>query len=44
MLDLATLPGLTRAERVQVLDSWLGTLLDDAVVGTPPSAFPGVGP
>ena len=37
MLDLAALPGLTRAERVQVLDSWLGTLLDGAVTGTPPS-------
>ena len=37
MLDLAALPGLTRAERVQVLDSWLGKLLDDAVTGTPPS-------
>jgi [protein-PII] uridylyltransferase len=37
VLDLAALPGLTRAERVQVLDSWLGTLLADAVAGTPPS-------
>ena len=35
MLDLAALPGLTRAERVQVLDSWLGSLLDDAVARTP---------
>jgi [protein-PII] uridylyltransferase len=37
VLDLAALPGLTRAERVQVLDSWLGELLDAAVAGTPPS-------
>jgi [protein-PII] uridylyltransferase len=37
VLDLASLPGLTRAERVQVLDSWLTTLLDDAVAGTPPA-------
>ncbi|MDP9392249.1 MAG: [protein-PII] uridylyltransferase [Actinomycetota bacterium] len=37
MLDLAALPGLTRAERVRVLDSWLGALLDDAVAGTPPA-------
>ena len=37
MLDLAALPGLTRAGRVQMLDSWLGGLLDDAVTGTPPS-------
>ena len=36
MLDLAALPGLTRAGRVQMLDSWLGKLLDDAVTGTPP--------
>jgi [protein-PII] uridylyltransferase len=36
VLDLATLPGLTRDERVQVLDTWLGGLLDDAVAGTPP--------
>jgi [protein-PII] uridylyltransferase len=37
VLDVAALPGLTRAERVQVLDSWLGRLLDEAVAGTPPS-------
>jgi len=37
VLDLAALPGLTRAGRVQMLDSWLGKLLDDAVTGTPPS-------
>jgi [protein-PII] uridylyltransferase len=36
-VELAALPGLSRAERVQVLDSWLGALLDDAVAGTPPS-------
>ena len=32
MLDLEALPGMTRAERVQALDSWLGGLLADAVV------------
>ena len=37
MLDLARCPTWTRAERVQVLDSWLGKLLDDAVAGTPPA-------
>jgi [protein-PII] uridylyltransferase len=36
VLDLAALPGLTRAERVATLDSWLGGLLADAVAGTPP--------
>jgi [protein-PII] uridylyltransferase len=36
VLDLEALPGLTRAERVQALDSWLGSLLADAVAGTPP--------
>lgn len=36
MLDLGALPGLTRAERVQAVDTWLGGLLADAVAGTPP--------
>jgi [protein-PII] uridylyltransferase len=36
VLDLQALPGLTRAERVQALDTWLGGLLADAVDGTPP--------
>ncbi|SOD92987.1 [protein-PII] uridylyltransferase [Blastococcus haudaquaticus] len=36
MLDLAALPGLSRAERVQALDTWLDGLLADAVGGTPP--------
>ena len=36
MLDLEALPGLTRTERVQVVDTWLGGLLADAVGGTPP--------
>ncbi|WP_249522788.1 [protein-PII] uridylyltransferase [Modestobacter marinus] len=35
MLDLATLPALPRAERVQALDDWLAGLLDDALAGTP---------
>ncbi|MGY1700091.1 [protein-PII] uridylyltransferase [Geodermatophilus sp. SYSU D00766] len=36
MPDLGALPGLTRAERVQQLDAWLGGLLAAAVAGTPP--------
>src|SRR5215203_1980190 len=36
VLDLAALPGLTRAERVQALDAWLAVLLTEAVDGTPP--------
>ena len=36
MLDIEALPGLTRDERVQALDAWLGGLLKDAVAGTPP--------
>jgi [protein-PII] uridylyltransferase len=36
VLDLEALPGLTRAERVQTVDSWLAGLLADAVAGTPP--------
>jgi [protein-PII] uridylyltransferase len=36
VLDTEALPGLTRAERVQVIDAWLTGLLDDAVAGTPP--------
>ncbi len=36
MLDLEALPGMSRAERVQALDAWLGGLLADAVAGTPP--------
>ncbi len=37
MPDLRSLPDLTRAERVRVLDAWLGGLLADAVAGTPPA-------
>ncbi|MBM7805493.1 [protein-PII] uridylyltransferase [Geodermatophilus bullaregiensis] len=37
MLDLGALPDLPRAERVRVLDAWLGGLLTDAVTGTPPA-------
>jgi [protein-PII] uridylyltransferase len=37
VLDPEALPGLTRAERVQTVDSWLGGLLADAVGGTPPA-------
>ncbi|MET0764113.1 MAG: [protein-PII] uridylyltransferase [Blastococcus sp.] len=37
MLDLQALPGLSRAERVDVLARWLAGLLDDAVAGTPPA-------
>jgi [protein-PII] uridylyltransferase len=36
VLDLEALPELTRLERVQALDAWLGGLLADAVAGTPP--------
>jgi [protein-PII] uridylyltransferase len=36
VLDLEVLAGLPRAERVAVLDQWLGGLLADAVAGTPP--------
>ncbi|MGY1735519.1 [protein-PII] uridylyltransferase [Geodermatophilus sp. SYSU D00684] len=36
MPDLGSLPELPRAERVRVLDAWLGGLLADAVAGTPP--------
>jgi [protein-PII] uridylyltransferase len=36
VLDLGALPGLTRGERVQAVDSWLTGLLRDAVAGTPP--------
>ncbi|MGY1785872.1 [protein-PII] uridylyltransferase [Geodermatophilus sp. SYSU D00698] len=36
MPDLKGLPDLPRAERVRVLDAWLGGLLADAVAGTPP--------
>lgn len=36
MLDLGALPGLTRPDRVRVVDEWLGGLLADAVAGTPP--------
>ncbi|WP_336032232.1 [protein-PII] uridylyltransferase [Geodermatophilus sp. FMUSA9-8] len=36
MPDLASLPDLPRAGRVQLLDAWLGDLLADAVAGTPP--------
>ena len=35
MLDTAALPGLPRAERVQVLDDWLAGLLTEALAGTP---------
>jgi [protein-PII] uridylyltransferase len=37
VLDVEALPGLTRGERVQAIDTWLGGLLADAVAGTPPS-------
>ncbi|MGY1603017.1 [protein-PII] uridylyltransferase [Geodermatophilus sp. SYSU D00815] len=36
VLDIEALPGRSRAERVQALDSWLTGLLADAVAGTPP--------
>jgi [protein-PII] uridylyltransferase len=36
VLDTGSLPALPRAERVEVVDSWLTTLLDGAVAGTPP--------
>src|SRR5215218_7639132 len=36
VLDTGALPALSRAERVQAVDSWLGGLLADAVAGTPP--------
>ena len=36
MLDVGALPDLSRSERVQALDAWLGGLLADAVAGTPP--------
>ncbi|MGY1649942.1 [protein-PII] uridylyltransferase [Geodermatophilus sp. SYSU D01119] len=36
MPDLGSLPDLPRAERVRLLDGWLGGLLADAVAGTPP--------
>ena len=35
MLDIEALPGLSRPERVQAVDSWLAGLLADAVAGTP---------
>ena len=35
MLDTEALPELSRADRVAVLDAWLGQLLADAVAGTP---------
>jgi [protein-PII] uridylyltransferase len=36
VLDTQALPALTRAERVQALDSWLCGLLADATAATPP--------
>ncbi|RBY82267.1 [protein-PII] uridylyltransferase [Blastococcus sp. TF02A-26] len=36
MLDTDSLPALTRAQRVQTLDTWLTGLLADAIAGTPP--------
>jgi [protein-PII] uridylyltransferase len=33
--DLGSLPDLPRAERLRLLDAWLGSLLADAVAGTP---------
>jgi [protein-PII] uridylyltransferase len=36
VLDLQALPGLTRVERNDAVDSWLTGLLADAVAGTPP--------
>ncbi|SEO89633.1 [protein-PII] uridylyltransferase [Trujillonella endophytica] len=38
MLDIDSLPALSRAQRVQTLDAWLAGLLDAAVAGTPPPA------
>ncbi|TQN41840.1 UTP--GlnB (protein PII) uridylyltransferase GlnD [Blastococcus colisei] len=35
-LNPLALPGLTRSERVDAVDTWLGGLLADAVAGTPP--------
>jgi [protein-PII] uridylyltransferase len=37
VLDVETLPALSRAERVAALDGWLGELLAEAVAGTPPA-------
>ncbi|WP_233498826.1 [protein-PII] uridylyltransferase [Blastococcus sp. TF02A-26] len=36
LLDTDSLPALTRAQRVQTLDTWLTGLLADAIAGTPP--------
>ena len=36
MLDTGSLPALPRAERCEVLDTWLTGLLDEAAAGTPP--------
>jgi [protein-PII] uridylyltransferase len=36
VVDVQALPGLSRSERVGVVDDWLGGLLADAVGGTPP--------
>src|SRR5215207_7451098 len=36
VLDTGALPALSRAERVQAVDTWLAGLLADAVAGTPP--------
>jgi [protein-PII] uridylyltransferase len=36
VLDLEALAGMSRADRVAALDSWLTGLLADAVAGTPP--------
>jgi [protein-PII] uridylyltransferase len=36
VLDTGSLPALPRAERGEVLDTWLAGLLDEAVAGTPP--------
>src|SRR3954451_24920255 len=36
VLDTGALPALSRAERVEALDTWLTRLLADAAAGTPP--------
>jgi [protein-PII] uridylyltransferase len=36
VLDTGSLPALPRAERCEVLDTWLTGLLDEAAAGTPP--------
>src|SRR5918997_7015643 len=40
VLDTGSLPALPRAERSEVLDTWLAGLLDEAGAGTPPPRSP----